>query len=189
MPDPGEELVGEYLKNILGCEFVEYNLQTPDVQGEIDVIGIDVDRKKLYVCEVATHLQGLQYTRKKNGKTGPDNVDRFVKKFSKNIPYARKYFSDFEIKFMIWSPVVRMAGVDAQHNPMADLDKLSNILETEFGYKVEAVVNENYQLCLNELIAFARAETKELKSPIMRTLQIQEHLSKHIKKLKRRGLI
>lgn len=189
MPDPGEELVGEYLKNILGCEFVEYNLQTPDVQGEIDVIGINIDEKKLYVCEVATHLQGLQYTKKKDGKTGPDNVDRFIKKFRKNIPYAEKYFSDFEMKFMIWSPVVRVAGSDAKHNPIADLDKVSDVLEEELGYKIEAVVNEDYQRCLDELCAYASKETKELKSPIMRTLQIQEHLSKHVKKIQRRGFL
>lgn len=189
MPDPGEELVGEYLKNILGCEFVEYNLQTPDVQGEIDVIGIDVDEKRLYVCEVATHLQGMQYTRREDGKTRPDNIDRFVKKFRKNVRYAEKYFGDYDMKFMIWSPVVRVAGSDAGHNPIADLEQVSDVIETELGYRIEAVVNESYQQCLEELSAYARRESRELKSPIMRTLQIQEHLEKHIKNLKRRNVL
>ena len=89
MQNPGEELVGEYLKIILGCDFVEYNLYTPDIQGEIDIVGINASKKELYVCEVATHLiTGLQYVKDKQ----PDNVDRFVKKFSKNIEYANKYF-------------------------------------------------------------------------------------------------
>jgi hypothetical protein len=60
MQNLGEEIAGEYLKVIKGCEFIEYNLYTPDVQGKIDVVGIDVvgidvKNKKLYVCEVATH--------------------------------------------------------------------------------------------------------------------------------------
>lgn len=187
MPDPGEELVGEYLKHILGCEFVEYNLMTPDVQGEIDVIGIDVDKRKLFVCEVATHLQGLQYTKRRNGKTGPDNVDRFIKKFGKNIPYAEKYFADYDTRFMIWSPVVRIAGPNAQHNPMADLQEVVTTMEQQTGYRIEPIVNENYQRCLDELREFARNETKELKSPIMRMIQIQEHLDKHLQKLGKRS--
>ncbi len=44
MQNPGEEFVGEYLRHIRGCEFVQYNLQTTDVQGEIDVIGINMAR-------------------------------------------------------------------------------------------------------------------------------------------------
>jgi Holliday junction resolvase-like predicted endonuclease len=49
----GEEIVMAYLQYIKGCEFIQSNLYTPDVQGEIDVIGIDIDNKKIYVCEVA----------------------------------------------------------------------------------------------------------------------------------------
>ena len=64
MPNPGEELVGEYLKNIKHCEFVEYNLHTPEVQGEIDVVGIDVEAKRRgvarskRVCSVFGATQG-----------------------------------------------------------------------------------------------------------------------------------
>ena len=38
MQNIGEEIVGEYLKILRGCDFVEYNLYTPDVQGEIEGI-------------------------------------------------------------------------------------------------------------------------------------------------------
>ena len=41
MEDPGEQLVGEYLRAVKNCDFIEYNLQTKFVQGEIDVVGID----------------------------------------------------------------------------------------------------------------------------------------------------
>ena len=84
MEDPGEHLVGQYLKEIEKCDFVEYNLQTKSRQGEIDVVGINSSKNIVYICEVATHLQGLQYV--KNNQ--PDNFDRFMKKFEKDIGYA-----------------------------------------------------------------------------------------------------
>jgi Holliday junction resolvase-like predicted endonuclease len=39
----GEEIVAAYLQYIQGCEFIQQNLYTPDVQGEIDVIGINLN--------------------------------------------------------------------------------------------------------------------------------------------------
>ncbi len=107
MQNPGEEIVGEYLKYFLGCDFVEYNLYTPDVQGEIDVVGLNPKNKIVYICEVATHLvTGLQYVKERQ----PDNVDRFTKKFRKNIEYANKYFDGYEKHFMLWSPIVKNQG-------------------------------------------------------------------------------
>jgi len=59
----GEELVAAYLENIKGCEFIQQNLYTPDVQGEIDVVGIDLETKSIYVCgseielHVSTHIK------------------------------------------------------------------------------------------------------------------------------------
>ena len=71
MQTPGEELVGEYLRHIHGCEFVQYNLQTPDVQGQIDVIAINISERLLYVCEVAIHLvTGLLYVKGWRGGKG-----------------------------------------------------------------------------------------------------------------------
>jgi Holliday junction resolvase-like predicted endonuclease len=52
----GEELVASYLEYIKGCDFIQKNLYTPDVQGEIDVVGINLKSKEIYVCEVAIHL-------------------------------------------------------------------------------------------------------------------------------------
>ena len=36
----GEEICGEWLRHVKGCEFVQYNVRTPDVHRGIDVIGI-----------------------------------------------------------------------------------------------------------------------------------------------------
>ena len=96
----GEEIVAAYLQYIKGCEFIQQNLYTPDVQGEIDVVGIDLETKTIYVCEVAIHLAtGLYYV--------PSNVIKLTEKFSKDIEYANKYFPDYTRQFMLWSPIVR----------------------------------------------------------------------------------
>jgi Holliday junction resolvase-like predicted endonuclease len=98
MENPGEHLVGQYLRHLKNCDFVEYNLQTIFKQGEIDVVGIDSAKKQIYICEVATHLEtGIYY--QKNGKV--DNVERFKSKFTKNIGYSKQNFQEYECHYML----------------------------------------------------------------------------------------
>ena len=52
----GEQLVSSYLRYIRKCDFIQTNLYTVGVQGKIDVVGIDLPERKVYVCEVAIHL-------------------------------------------------------------------------------------------------------------------------------------
>ncbi len=100
----GEEIATAYLKYIKDCEFIQTNLYIPDVQGEIDVVGIDINNKTVYVCEVAVHLiTGLQYVKNKR----PNNVEKLYEKFCKDIDYTNKYFPDYKKIFMIWSPIVK----------------------------------------------------------------------------------
>jgi hypothetical protein len=182
--NPGEEIVGEYLKYLLECEFVEYNLYTPDTQGEIDVVGINIKKNIVYICEVATHLiTGLQYVKNKQ----PDNVDRFIQKFRKNIKYGREYFSAYEQRFMLWSPVVKNQRPGSKHNQLRDIDEIQSTIKSEFNLLIEPVINEDYWNCLQELRAHARSETKELKSPILRLMQIEEKTSEHVMRLNSRN--
>ncbi len=182
MQNPGEEIVGEYLKCFLDCDFVEYNLYTPDVQGEIDVVGINPKNKIVYICEVATHLvTGLQYVKNRQ----PDNVDRFSKKFRKNIQYANKYFEDYEKHFMLWSPIVKNQGVNAKNNQTSDIEEIKSNLYSEFGVSLETIINQDYLERLSQLRQYAAKETKELKSPILRLMQIEEKLTKHISRLRK----
>jgi hypothetical protein len=63
--DMGQEIAAAYLQYIKNCEFIQQNLYTPDVQGEIDVLGINLKTKIIHVCEVAVHLStGLFYVKK-----------------------------------------------------------------------------------------------------------------------------
>jgi hypothetical protein len=184
MENIGETLVGDYLKVIRKCDFVEFNLYMPDVQGEIDVVGINAKKKEIYICEVATHLvTGLMYVNPKE-KT-PDNVDRFVKKFTKNIKYANKYFPEPEYKrqFMLWSPIIKNQKTGAKYNQTDDIAKIRAVIHERFQVDIEVISNQDYMNCLNELRLYARTETKELKSPVLRLFQIEEKLSEHLKKL------
>jgi len=179
MQNIGEEIVGEYLKIILGCDFIEYNFYTPGVQGEIDVVGINAAKKRLYICEVATHLiTGLQYVKERQ----PDNVDRFVKKFKKGVEYASKYFPDYEKHFMLWSPIVKNQGPTAKHNQTGDIQKIQALIRSKCGVEIEPIVNKDYLRCLDDLRTYARKETKELKSPVLRLMQIEEKLKAHVGK-------
>ncbi len=178
MQNIGEELVGEYLKIAKGCDFVEYNLYTPDIQGEIDVVGIDLSGK-VYICEVAIHLTtGLMY-----GTGGqPDNVGRFLKKFGKNIAYAEEYFKDHEKHFMLWSPIVKNQREGAKHNQLKDVLEIKDLIKKNYGYNLELIINHEFQSCFNALKDYARKETKELKSSVLRLMQIEEKLEKHLKR-------
>ena len=180
MEDPGEHLVGQYLREVMKCDFVEYNLQIISVQGEIDVVGINSHKKEVFICEVATHLEtGLQYT--KNNQ--PDNVDRFIRKFQKSIPYANTNFPDFEKHFMLWSPIVKNQGIKAKHNQLQDIHNIQKSLYAKCGVPIKQIIKLEYARCLGELREFAARTTQALNSPILRLMQIEERLKKHTAKM------
>jgi len=179
MTNTGEEIVAAYLEYIEQCAFIQKNLYTPDVQGEIDVVGINLSEKRIYACEVAIHLiTGLQYT--KNNQ--PNNVDKLVEKFSKDIDYIKKYFPEceYEQHFMLWSPIVKDQKPEAKHNQMRDISEIVETIKIKYNVELEVVINNDFNTCLNKLREYAKGETKNLQSPIMRYLQIEEYLKKHI---------
>jgi len=173
----GEEIAGQYLKICRNCDFVEYNLYTTDVQGEIDVVGIDTKNRKVYVCEVAVHLGGLQYN--KNGK--PDNYDRFIKKFEKDIAYANNRFdSTYEKMYMLWSPVVRNSKEGSKYNQLVDVERVKQDLKSKHNIELQLVINKTFLDCLDELRLYVGGQTEEMKSPILRFMQIEYRLGIHV---------
>jgi len=178
MENTGEHLVGQYLKEILQCDFVEYNLQIKKVQGEIDVVGINTSKRKVYVCEVATHLPtGLQYTK----KSQPDNVDRLMKKFRKDIEYA-EIFKDYVKIFMFWTPIVKDTKEGSKHNQLKDLNEIKERIKAEKSIDLQLIYGKKYYDCIQELRDISKNQTKNMFSPIMRFMQIEEALKKNLKK-------
>lgn len=172
----GEQLVSSYLRYIRNCDFIQTNLYT-DTQGEIDVVGISLSDRKVYVCEVAIHLTtGLQYVKERR----PNNIGKLVDKFSRDIAYARKYLADYEHHFMLWSPVVKDTKGDPQYNQIAHLEEVRRQLADAFDVDLECVVNEAFASALRAMRAYAGQQTAELQCPLMRLLQIEELLGRHV---------
>ena len=182
MPNLGEEICGEYLKYILKCEFITYNVKIPNVHGEIDVIGINLERKLIYVCEVAVHTSGLGYSTNNQ----PDDYARFVAKFKKDIGYAKKYFPDYLVQPMIWSPIVKISGQKAKYNIAAELERVVQHIQNEYQLSLELVINESFALAIGQLKDYTETETSEFKSSVMRMFQIQRSLEKHLKQLQKK---
>ena len=180
----GEEICGEWLRHVCRCEFVQYNLKTPDVQGEIDVIGINLAERIVYACEVAIHLvTGLQYVKDKR----PDNVPRLTAKFRKDVEYIQKAFAEYENVFMVWSPVVKNQKTGSKYNQVDDIQQIIETIRKEFGVIIQPVINETFQEVLAALRQVAGHETKELDSSVMRFLQVEEHLARHLNREKEKG--
>ena len=179
----GEEICGEWLRHVCRCEFIQYNLKTPDIQSEVDVIGINLSERIVYACEVAIHLvTGLQYVK----DCHPDNVPRLTTKFRKDVEYIQKAFPKPEYKhvFMLWSPVVKNPKTGSKHNQLDDIQQIVDIIKKEFGIIVEPVINETFQKKLVALRQVAGNETKELDSRVLRFLQVEEHLKRHLERAK-----
>jgi hypothetical protein len=175
----GEEIVAAYLQYIKRCEFIQRNLYTADAQGEIDVVGIDLESKTLYVCEVAVHLiTGLQYTKGSH----PNNVQKLTDKFGKDIEYANRFFPDYTKHFMLWSPIVKTPAGPAKHSQMADIETVKACIEEKYGVSLECIINDAFAGCLSEMRTYAGSVSEELKSPVLRFMQIEAYLGKHLGK-------
>lgn len=158
MVEMGEYVVGAYLKLIEGCDLISYDVAIGN-QGEVDVVGVDFVGKKIYLCEVATHLLGLNY-----GRGSGEIVPRTKKKFERVFQFKEKIaksLPDFNFVFMFWSPIVAK--------------NVFNDLNTSLP-ELELIVNQPYTIKINELKQKAK-ETKSISGePFFRALQILAHM-------------
>ena len=177
MKTPGEQLVESYLRYCRECDFVQTNQYTTNSQGEIDVIGLNSKTQKVYICEVTTHLDGLRIVDQKTNKTA--NIKKITDKFSRDIKYAREHLSQFEHHFMLWSPIVKTPKRKSAQNQMEHVEAVkANLLKC--GIELDCIINERYQECLLELRAYAANTTEAIPCPMVRLMQIEECLSKHL---------
>jgi hypothetical protein len=182
MENLGETFVGDYLRFVRQCDFVDFNVYTKKVQGEIDVIGINNTTKHVYICEVVTHLTtGMQYTKDKRPDTGP----RLARKFIKDIEYGKTAFAGYEKTYELWSPVVKPSNGKDEYNQFRHLQHALDAVKNRTGIEVKPVINEDYVKAINELRRIAQKETKELKSPIMRFLQIEHYATNNLKRVEK----
>ena len=158
--DVGEYIVGSYLKTILKCDYIDYNVRPPGGGlkglGELDVIGLDLESRTAYLCEVTTHIRGLKYGN--SAKT----LQKVKDKYKRQKQYAKKYLKTFpNIRYMFWSPNV----------PVGVLTKGLNKLKG-----LELYINGKYKLCITDLMYEAAIATHDARNPFFRMLQIVEHM-------------
>jgi len=156
----GEYIVGAYLKVIKNCDFIDYNVRPPgggmEGLGEMDVVGFNFKTKTAYICEVTTHILGLNYGDYQK------TIKRVKEKHQRQKEYVKKYLEDFhEIHFMFWSPIVPEGSLT---NELKQMEKL------------ELVVNKEYTKCIDELKEKAKKIASDIGNPFFRSLQILERL-------------
>jgi hypothetical protein len=156
----GEYVVGAYLKMVKGCDHVGFNVRPPGGGikglGELDVVGMHFGSATAYLCEVATHIDGLNY-----GKGNQEVFDKVVAKLRRQREYAQESLSLFSTQvFMFWSPNVSR-GV------MAELNKIEGL---------QLFTNQTYSEAVEKLRTEARRTKADTGNPFFRALQIIEHL-------------
>lgn len=162
--DVGESLVGSYLRYIVGCDVVAYNTHTPEVQGELDVIGLRTAAPRtVWLCEVITHLRGTLY-----GSGYAATVAKVRDKIGRARDFASATFAGDVHRYEIWSPIVP-SGI-AQR-----FDELANEFSNQ-ELDVEFIINARYTERVQELVDHAKESFKATNEPAYRLLQILTHL-------------
>ena len=159
--DTGEFLVGAALKLLDACDVIDYNVRPRGGGmaglGEIDVIGLRFVDATAFVCEVATHLGGLEY-----GGGYDDTIRRIRDKLSRQAQYSEGHLSPFPNRvFMFWCPIVPRGRL---LEGLAAIDGLKLIVNGEYKARIEA------------LRTLAASTTTDMGNPVFRTLQILGHL-------------
>ena len=151
-------------------------------KGEVDVVGLDLYNDEVYFCEVATHVHGLQYT----ANARPANLQRLLPKFERDIEYAQIHFHHYGKHFMLWSPVVREPrSKETKYNQLRDVRQLAAIIKKRYHVTIELIVNEVYWERLQELRKVASVFPGMTDSPVVRFIQIEEHLRRHLSRRSR----
>ena len=86
---------------------------------------------------------------------------------------------------MLWSPVVKVSRTGAKYNALQAVKDVQLQLQRELQIQLELVVNEHYLAAINQLKEYASNISYDLsKSAVLRYLQIEGCLQKHVSKLK-----
>ncbi len=162
MLDIGESLVGSDLRYVENCDFVHYETYG-EGQGELDVLGMRLADKRVWLCEVAIHLGGLEY-----GKGYAGSRDKVRQKIDRAEALADRLFSDQQATYEFWSLRV----------PRGLVGMLTE-LEQEYigrGLDVSFVINDTFTERIEALRERASADMKSTAEPAYRLLQVLSHV-------------
>lgn len=159
----GESLVSAYFKYVEGIRMVVHNAPFDQGQGEMDLIAIDPIARRVILCEVTTHIDGMLY-----GGGYDDTRDKVRDKLERAKRYATTHFPDWKHEFQQWAPVVRPTMA-------AKLTELEEELRKK-GMDVSMVMNGRYAERVSELQDLAAKTVSATDEPAFRLLQILQHL-------------
>lgn len=163
----GEYLVGAYLEHFEGCHLVVYNAKPPVAglggMNELDVVGFNWKKKKVWFCEVSTHLAGLQ------GKT----VARIGPKYKAQKAYAKRFLpKGLKAEYSYWAPYIPKGPRLAQLQSIRGL---------------EIVTNDEYGRRMRKLMERAIQTKRDTGNPAFRTLQIACKTAQRLERHERRA--
>lgn len=180
MPDIGELVVGAWLTQVQGYDFVVYN-QRPGRDlpesfapkglagvsarlGELDVIGLNTPKRASYLAECTTHLGGLLI-----GGSTDTAIAKLKNKFAVSSAYATVLENRTELQptLAFWSPRVPRA-IAARKGELDDAA----------GRPVEMVTNELYAERVASLVEAASQRTTSTGNDFYRSLQLLTHLTR-----------
>lgn len=180
LPQLGEQLAGAYYQLIEECEMVSYNVNTGG-QNEMDILALksSEEQQAVYACEVATHLDGLDYSKTAMGdswnhleaKRARGNLEKIEQKFSSDFNYVRRRYPEADVyNLHFWSPYVPVGS------NTVGLTELMHTLERHPKADTEQFINHNYHRAIRRIRGKAKRETKQRGIPAYRVLQILEHI-------------
>ena len=180
MPDIGELVVGAWLTQVQGYDFVVYN-QRPGRDlpesfapkgpagvsarlGELDVIGLNTPKRASYLAECTTHLGGLLI-----GGSTDTAIAKLTNKFAVSSAYATVLEDRTELQptLAFWSPRVPRA-ITARKSELDDAA----------GRPIEMVTNERYAERVISLVEAASQRTTSTGNDFYRSLQLLTHLTR-----------
>ena len=180
-PQPGEQLVGAYLRVIEQCDLVTYNQRSMKQgdQMELDVLGVKStpDGQHIFACEVVTHLDGQLYSGTPSSDDWADygnasyqySLERISEKFERIVGYLDVVFDDLSLaEIHLWSPYV---SEGYQTDGLAEVVERT---ESEHGISVQLVINDDYTDRIDTLRDAARSSSKDYSETGFRYLQILE---------------
>ncbi len=63
----------------------------------------------------------------------PNNAERFVKKFEKDIEYGNKYFPELAKVYMLWSPIVKTSKEGSLYNQQKDIAEVKRMVYEKYN--------------------------------------------------------
>ena len=180
-PQPGEQLVGAYLRVVEECDLVTYNQRSAERgdQTELDVLGVKStpEGQRILACEVVTHLDGQLYS----GTPSTDewaaygnasyqySLERISEKFERVVDYLEVVFEDLSLaEVQLWSPYV------SEGHQTEGLAEVVERAEARHEPSVRLVINDDYTERIEALRDAASESSKDYGETGFRYLQILE---------------